>query len=31
VLKHEFTAVTERSLRTLSGPGNRRIEECSGA
>jgi len=31
VFKHEFTAATERSLRTLPGPGNRRIEECSGA
>jgi len=31
VFKHEFTAATERSLRTFAGPGNRRIEECSGA
>ncbi|SDH65138.1 MULTISPECIES: alkaline phosphatase [unclassified Duganella] len=28
VFKHEFTAATERSLRVLPGPGNRRIEEC---
>jgi len=28
VFKREFTAATERSLRTLPGPGNRRIEEC---
>jgi alkaline phosphatase D len=31
VFKHEFTASTERSLRTRAGPGNRRIEECGGA
>jgi len=31
VFKHEFTAATERSLRTLPGPGNRKIEECGGA
>jgi alkaline phosphatase D len=30
VFKHEFTAATERSLRVLPGPGNRRIEECYG-
>jgi alkaline phosphatase D len=30
VFKHEFTAATERSLRTLAGPGNRKIEECAG-
>jgi alkaline phosphatase D len=31
VFKHEYTAATERSLRVLPGPGNRRIEECQGA
>jgi alkaline phosphatase D len=31
VFKHEFMAATERSLRTLAGPGNRKIEECAGA
>lgn len=31
VFKHEFTAATERSLRVLPGPGNRRIEECQGS
>jgi alkaline phosphatase D len=31
VFKHEYTAATERSLRTLPGPGNRKIEECAGA
>ncbi len=31
VFKREFTAATERSLRTLPGPGNRKIEECSAA
>jgi alkaline phosphatase D len=30
VFKHEFTAATERSLRTMAGPGNRKIEECAG-
>nr|WP_315260526.1 alkaline phosphatase D family protein [uncultured Duganella sp.] len=30
VFQHEFTAATERSLRVLPGPGNRRIEECHG-
>ncbi|MYM85328.1 alkaline phosphatase [Duganella sp. FT50W] len=30
VFQHEFTAATERSLRVLPGPGNRRIEECYG-
>lgn len=29
VLQREFSAATERSLRTLPGPGNRRIEECT--
>ncbi|MYM42095.1 alkaline phosphatase [Pseudoduganella sp. CY13W] len=29
VMQREFTAATERSLRTLPGPGNRRIEECA--
>jgi alkaline phosphatase D len=28
VFHHEFTAETGRSLRTLAGPGNRRIVEC---
>ncbi|MET0321335.1 MAG: alkaline phosphatase D family protein [Duganella sp.] len=28
VLRHEYTAATERSLRTLAGPGNRKIEEA---
>jgi alkaline phosphatase D len=28
VMKHEYTAAVERSLRTLPGPGNRKIEEC---
>jgi len=28
VFSHEFTAETDRSLRTLAGPGNRRIVEC---
>jgi alkaline phosphatase D len=28
VFKHEFTASTDRSLRVLAGPGNRRLEEC---
>ena len=31
VFKREFAAATERSLRTLPGPGNRRIEECGNA
>ncbi|MYN47705.1 alkaline phosphatase [Pseudoduganella sp. FT93W] len=31
VLQREFEAATERSLRTLPGPGNRRIEECAGS
>jgi alkaline phosphatase D len=29
VMQREFVAATERSLRTLPGPGNRRIEECA--
>ena len=29
VYKHEYTAATERTLRTLPGPGNRKIEECA--
>ena len=28
VQSHEYTASTERSLRVLPGPGNRKIEEC---
>lgn len=28
VFSREFSASTERSLRTLAGPGNRRINEC---
>ena len=28
VQKHEYTAAVERSLRTLAGPGNRKLEEC---
>jgi len=28
VMKHEYTAAVERSLRTLPGPGNRKLEEC---
>lgn len=31
VMQREFVAATERSLRTLPGPGNRRIEECAGS
>lgn len=31
VLRHEYTAAVERSLRTLPGPGNRRLEECPPA
>jgi alkaline phosphatase D len=31
VFKREFAAETERSLRTLPGPGNRKIEECGPA
>ena len=27
VQKHEYTAAVERSLRTLAGPGNRKLEE----
>ena len=30
VYSHDYTAVTERSLRTLPGPGNRKIVECTG-
>ncbi|SFM91051.1 PhoD-like phosphatase N-terminal domain-containing protein [Rugamonas rubra] len=28
VLSRKFSAATERSLRTLAGPGNRNIVEC---
>jgi alkaline phosphatase D len=28
VFKHEYAASTDRSLRVLAGPGNRRLEEC---
>lgn len=31
VLSRDFTAATERSLRTLAGPGNRCLLECGGA
>lgn len=30
VLSRDFTATTERSLRTLAGPGNRCLLECGG-
>ena len=28
VQQHQYTAAVERSLRTLAGPGNRKLEEC---
>jgi len=31
VFSHDYTAATERSLRVLPGPGNRKIEECGAA